>query len=436
MVSFLYNYLSIILVVGFNAILLADAKPELKLVNVVFRHGDRTPDNNGHEMYPNDPYLNYSFYPEGLGQLTNQGKMREYQLGIALGHRYKEFLGKLYLPKLVQGHSSDYDRTKMSLQLVLAALFPPINVRQRWNPALNWQPIPTTYIPRIDDNFFSGDECPQYLNEYDRVLELPETKTKMSQFKDMMNKLTTLTGKKIEKPLDLYYLYHTFVAESSMKLTLPKWAHEYFPDGPLFDATVAAYNISNSTPLLKRLHSGPIISTMLMNMLAVQNLHLSSTKLYLYGGHETNIAGLLHSFNVYEAHVPEYSSAVILELLQENTQYYVKLLYYRGIPPSIIELTIPGCETLCPFDKFVDLTRELIPSYEEMVCNKTFAQIRRRRFADNEEEQWFRVCTLMGSASSTYILQSNAPGRGGEDDCQRIVIRRSRYDKNPSVHLT
>ena len=36
----------------------------------VFRHGDRTPDNNGYEMYPNDPYLNCSFYPEGLGQLT------------------------------------------------------------------------------------------------------------------------------------------------------------------------------------------------------------------------------------------------------------------------------------------------------------------------------------------------------------------------------
>lgn len=36
----------------------------------IFRHGDRTPDNNGREMFPNDPYINYSFYPIGLGQLT------------------------------------------------------------------------------------------------------------------------------------------------------------------------------------------------------------------------------------------------------------------------------------------------------------------------------------------------------------------------------
>jgi len=44
----------------------------------VFRHGDRTPDNNGYEMYPNDPYLNYSFYPEGLGQLTIVSSVTSY----------------------------------------------------------------------------------------------------------------------------------------------------------------------------------------------------------------------------------------------------------------------------------------------------------------------------------------------------------------------
>jgi len=86
--------------------------------------------------------------------------MREYELGQVLRNRYKNFLGDLYLPKLVMGHSSDYDRTKMSLQLILAALFPPIK-RQQWNPVLNWQPIPSSYILRVDDNFFLADECPQ-----------------------------------------------------------------------------------------------------------------------------------------------------------------------------------------------------------------------------------------------------------------------------------
>lgn len=165
----------------------------------------------------------------------------------------------------------------------------------------------------------------------------------------MIEHLTQLTGKKQEKPLDLYYLYHTFKAESSMNLTLPEWAYKYYPNGLLFDAIVAAYDIANSTPLLRRLYSGkfsilqyivdlrslqcsqyslrvpgPIIRAMLSNMRAAQNTS-SDTKIYLYSGHETNIATLLHAFNVYKPHVPEFSSAVVLELLEQDKQYYTRV---------------------------------------------------------------------------------------------------------------
>jgi len=81
-------------------------------------------------------------------------------LGKFLRFRYNDFLGSLYTPKLVVARSSDFERTKMSLQLVLASLFPPKNI-QRWNPLLNWQPIPASYTPRIDDNIILADECPQ-----------------------------------------------------------------------------------------------------------------------------------------------------------------------------------------------------------------------------------------------------------------------------------
>lgn len=35
----------------------------------VFRHGDRTPDVYP-VIYPNDPYINETYYPYGVGQLT------------------------------------------------------------------------------------------------------------------------------------------------------------------------------------------------------------------------------------------------------------------------------------------------------------------------------------------------------------------------------
>lgn len=65
---------------------------------------------------------------------------------------------------------------------------------------------------------------------------------------------------------------------------------------------------------------------MIDNMIAAQNsINAPPTKIYLYSGHESNIAALLHAFNVYEPHVPEYSSAIILELHQIGTEYYVKV---------------------------------------------------------------------------------------------------------------
>ena len=41
--------------------------PNLKIFFKVYRHGQRTPA----DTYPNDPYVNETFYPYGWGQMTN-----------------------------------------------------------------------------------------------------------------------------------------------------------------------------------------------------------------------------------------------------------------------------------------------------------------------------------------------------------------------------
>jgi len=89
-------------------------------------------------------------------------------------------------------------------------------------------------------------------------LNSPEGQAKIGEFKDLMGNLTRLTGKNIQSLEEFYYLYHTFVAESSLGLPLPEWAYDYFPYGPLFDGIVAAYNISNFTPLIRRLYAGKL----------------------------------------------------------------------------------------------------------------------------------------------------------------------------------
>ncbi|KOC59082.1 Venom acid phosphatase Acph-1 [Habropoda laboriosa] len=361
----MYKIIALAALIGVTTV-----EAELELVNVLFRHGDRTPDDSTNEMYPNDPYLNDDFYPMGRGQLTNAGKQREYTLGLFLRDRYETFLGDTYKVKSVSALSSDYDRTKMSLQLVLAGLFPPSKLQQ-WHQELNWQPIPANYLRRYEDNVFLPEDCLLFEVEYNRVLKSPQGKHELSKYNELMKQLTEWTGKSISTPWDLYYLYHTLMAEYSLGLTLPVWANKVFPKGELWNATVFSYNIANSTPLLKRLYGGPFLRIITRHMLdMVTGVKTGEEKLRLFSGHESNVAAVLHALDVYYPHVPEYSSAVILELHQIENIYYIKVLNYLGIPSQVIELQIPGCEILCPLDKYLHLIEEVIPSNEELICDK------------------------------------------------------------------
>lgn len=73
-----------------------------------------------------------------------------YEVGQSLKKRYGAFLGDLYTPGLIEARSSDYARTKASLLLVLAGLFPPVSVEE-WNDSLQWQPIPINYKEKKHD---------------------------------------------------------------------------------------------------------------------------------------------------------------------------------------------------------------------------------------------------------------------------------------------
>ena len=75
-------------------------------------------------------------------------------MGEYLRKRYNDFLGETYLPEILYARSTDFDRTKMSLQLILAALFPPRNI-QKWHNTLNWQPIPIKSVELNNDDLLA-----------------------------------------------------------------------------------------------------------------------------------------------------------------------------------------------------------------------------------------------------------------------------------------
>ncbi|KAK0159310.1 hypothetical protein PV328_010200 [Microctonus aethiopoides] len=342
---------------------------KLKTHISLFRHGDRAPDIDGHESFPNDPYKNYNYDPAGVGGLTLEGKKREYHLGSELRRQYSHFLGDTYKPSMVLARSTDYIRTKMSLLLVLSALYPPKG-EQIWNHELKWQPMPITYSPAKDDILLASDECPLYLEELERIQNSDDVQAQLDKFRPLMRNLTHWTGKKIESSRDMYYLYHTLMAEYSMGLVLDEWTSNIFPHGQLHDGIILDYNIANYNTKLRRLFGGMLLRNITDSMYdIVQNKVKNERKINLFSAHESNVAALLSTLGVYEPHVPEYTSSIIIELLRdENDKYYVKLRYYLGIPSVMKEMQIPGCDMNCPFEDFIYLLKDVISHDEDMNC--------------------------------------------------------------------
>lgn len=66
--------------------------------------------------------------------------------------RYGSFLGDVYTPSILDAVSTELNRTKMSLELVLAGLFPPKGTLLEWEKELNWQPIPYNYLKFEEDH--------------------------------------------------------------------------------------------------------------------------------------------------------------------------------------------------------------------------------------------------------------------------------------------
>lgn len=79
------------------------------------------------------------------------GKRRACSVGKYLRKNYDGFLSRLYLPDEIVIRTTDYDRTKMTALTAMAGLYPP-EPEQRWNPTLNWQPVPYNTPPRDEDD--------------------------------------------------------------------------------------------------------------------------------------------------------------------------------------------------------------------------------------------------------------------------------------------
>lgn len=89
------------------------------------------------------------------------------------------------------------------------------------------------------------------------------------------------------------------------------------------------YEIRSYTPQLKRLNGGPLIKRFIENI-KINEKRDTPRKIYLYGGHEVNIAAVAKALNFSEPEIPAYGSAIIVEKLSNaNGEIYIRVIIYN-----------------------------------------------------------------------------------------------------------
>lgn len=147
------------------SLLVAGAAGELRreLVIVTHRHGDRSPV----DYLPANPNNKLWNLPPGM--LTGKGMAELHELGKDLKARYGDLAGTNYTRVRTYVRSTNFDRTLMSAQSLLSALYPlgsgPLD--EAGAPALpsRQQPVPVHSVRKSNDRLLHayGDGiCPRY----------------------------------------------------------------------------------------------------------------------------------------------------------------------------------------------------------------------------------------------------------------------------------
>ncbi|XP_045156225.2 prostatic acid phosphatase-like [Mercenaria mercenaria] len=343
--------------------------PTLRLVQVLYRHGDRSPTHN----YTNDIYQE-SDWPQGYGQLSTEGMQQEFELGTFLRQEYvsTQFLSSEYTRSEVYVRSTSFDRALMSAYSVLAGLFPPIQEDRLWNEEITWQPIPVHTVPLEEDYLLIPDHpCPVYEAAKNKTNENnPIIQQTMEEFSDFYSTVSLYSGEPNTWDGIGHVLDPIFCQESS-EYVLPDWV-----TNEVFYQIVQLRDIYTSVASSPRdfayLKGGVLVGEMLDHMINKSKQDISTPqKLFMYSAHDSTVQFFLTTLGIFNDKQPPYTACVIVELHElQPGDFAVQFLYKNetGNDTDPYILTLPDCDDLCPLDKFAQLMRPSVPDDIRKAC--------------------------------------------------------------------
>ncbi|XP_005096976.1 prostatic acid phosphatase [Aplysia californica] len=364
--------------------------PTLKLVHVLYRHGDRSPA----YIYPKDIHQVPGSWPDGLGWLSNIGKQQQYELGQYIAERYSGFLNTSYYHHdqiLIQ--SSGVERCLMSAQSNLAGLFPPQGP-QVWNSNFTWQPIPVQTTPTHTDNKLALQApCPRYKQLMAEVLNSPAIKREEKENKAFYGKIAKAAGVKKESIKDLWMIADALICEKAHNYTWNKWVYEPGVWDKINSLWTLSFDLLFRRTEMAKLKGGPLLKEIINNMKNANKESSPSPRFYMYSAHDTTVAAFLSAMQVFDLHQPMYRALVMVELHQINDDHVVKIFYRNETTADPYELSPPGCKNPCTLGSFVEATKATVPEDWEKECQAQSSPASHKLFPASWITLAFGICS-------------------------------------------
>ncbi|CAH2017986.1 unnamed protein product [Acanthoscelides obtectus] len=323
-----------------------DEKDELVATALLFRHGDRGP----LESFPNDKYFDKKYWPKGFGQMLNVGKLRAYELGKYIRHRYRTFLANEYKFEEIHVISSDVDRAIMTAESMLAGLYPPPK-EDIWFEHLLWEPIPVHTIPYEYDSFINMKaKCPHYDALYGKVTQMVFQELR-ERYQDIFSTIIENTGwedidvDSIKTIVGTMYVYSMHNASY-----IPEWYNK-MNHKHLKHLAGVAFAVPTYTKEIQRLTSGTFYNYLVNYLDGV--IQGERPKFLVISGHDTTVASVLNTIDCYDYEPPEFTAMVFWEVYKaKDGTYRLDLLYKKNSTSDAEPIRIDNCKTSFTYDEF------------------------------------------------------------------------------------
>ncbi|GIY54736.1 lysosomal acid phosphatase [Caerostris extrusa] len=413
-------------------------KRELMLVQMLFRHGHRAP----FMLYPYDPNSELD-WKEGMGMLTQLGRLQHYAMGVHLQNRYKDFITtnpkRRYIKKKkgasancsswvidkekdnitfrtllyfaigekIEMINSNNFRCQYGVYCFIAGLYEPTK-EFSFTDELRWQPIISRQADFKGKSVLTRGKCKISDDESYALKRSIEANATRAKYHDLYNFWSKNSGRLIDSWVLASDLGKTISCEKEYNLTIPDWTQKYWDEFSM--QTGIAYYFNYGTKLIQRYRIGPLIGYMIERM-NDRILGQTEKKFYIFSAHGSNIACLLLALDQYNWKGPPYASTVVLELWKEDDEdYSIRWLFFNSTNPEKrvdppYPLVLEGCGgEFCPFGKFQDIVRRLIPDNWKKECNDSANRLRFMPFESTTHIPGLAPYMNSSARSSIHIM--------------------------------